>query len=129
LIMSRHEMARNRRPDVLSLVRTEPRSNPSGTPQPESLRLLSSAARARLADPRLERERIELVAGALAAGHQASGALADWLSQALSEYRGSHSVWDLEETTARLRLRLAEFDRVLREHAARLQALLPPDDR
>jgi hypothetical protein len=62
---------------------------------------------------------------AIIAGREAARAFDRWLSQALAEYRGSRTAWDLEATTAELRLELDRFDETLRATADRLTALIP----
>jgi hypothetical protein len=62
---------------------------------------------------------------AIIAGREAARTFNRWLSQALAEYRGSRTAWDLEATTAELRLELDRFDVIMRETADRLTALIP----
>jgi hypothetical protein len=62
---------------------------------------------------------------AIIAGREAARTFNRWLSQALAEYRGSRTAWDLEATTAELRLELERFDVIMRETADRLTALIP----
>ena len=65
-----------------------------------------------------------LIGAVIAAGRDATRILDTWLVQSLTEYRGSHSAWNLEATTTELYRALNRFDGVLREMAARLQALM-----
>jgi hypothetical protein len=62
---------------------------------------------------------------AIIAGREAARAFDRWLSQALAEYRGSRTAWDLEATTTELRRELDQFEEVLRETADRLTVLIP----
>ena len=62
---------------------------------------------------------------AIMAGREAARTLDRWLSQSLAEYRGSRTAWDLTATTADLRLELDQFEKLLRETADRLSALIP----
>jgi hypothetical protein len=87
----------------------------------DSLSTLAAASAARLADPRLELERTVLIATVLDAGREAERAMHAWLSQTLSEYRGSHSAWDLRATSEQLRLALARFEAAVDDTALRLR--------
>jgi hypothetical protein len=89
------------------------------------LSVLAAASSVRLDDPRLEQERVVLIGAVIASGRDAARVLDQWLVQSLTEYRGSHSAWNLESTTAELRRTLTHFDGVLRDMAARLQVLIP----
>jgi len=95
------------------------------TVRPHPLTILGLATSVRLDDPRAEHERVVMLEIAIVVGREATRALDRWMSRALTEYRGSRSAWDLEATTAELRIKLDEFDRVLRETADRLVALIP----
>ena len=88
------------------------------------LSVLAASSSVRLDDPRLEQERVVLIGAVIAAGRDATRMLDTWLVQSLTEYRGSHSAWNLEATTTELYRALNRFDGVLREMAARLQALM-----
>jgi len=96
---------------------------PSSTLHPLFILAISSSAR--LDDPGLEGERVALVEAAIVAGREGAHALARWLSQSLAEYRGSHSAWDLEATSADLRTKLERYEQTLREIAGRLVELIP----
>jgi hypothetical protein len=96
--------------------------------EPHPLSVLAAASSVRLDDPRLEQERVVLIGAVIAAGRDAERVLDTWLKQSLTEYRGSHSTWNLESTTTELRRALAQFDGVLRAMAVRLQALIPGAD-
>ena len=89
------------------------------------LSILALASSIRLDDPRQEHERVVMLEVAIVAGREAGRAFDRWLSQALAEYRGSRTTWDLEATTAELRLELDQFDEILRDTADRLMALIP----
>jgi hypothetical protein len=91
--------------------------------------VLARASSARLADPAQEQERIMLIASALAAGRVASHALDTWLTQLLSEHRGSHSAFDFVTTSDELRAALVHFGQAVQQTAVRLNALIPIDDR
>ena len=110
-----------------------PRPTNAPTPPPlddeppprHPLSILALAASIRLDDPRQEHERVVMLEVAIMAGRDASRALDRWLSQSLAEYRGSRTTWDLTATTADLRLELDRFEKILRETADRLTALIP----
>jgi hypothetical protein len=89
------------------------------------LSILARATSVRLDDPLREHERVVMVEVVNVAGREAARALDRWLSQSLSECRGSRSAWDLEATTAELRIKLDQFEVVLSETAERLMALVP----
>jgi hypothetical protein len=89
------------------------------------LTVLRMASSLRLEDPRREHERVVMIEVAIVAGREAARTLDRWLSQSLAEYRGSRTSWDLEATTAELRLKLARFDHTLHTTAKRLLALVP----
>ena len=93
--------------------------------RPHPLAILALASSIRLDDPREEHERAVMLEIAIMAGRDAARALDRWLSQSLAEYRGSRSTWDLEATTAELRVKLDQFDEILRDTARRLIALIP----
>ena len=95
------------------------------SPPPHPLSVLALASSIRLDDPRLEHERVVMLEVAIVAGREAARAFDRWLSQALAEYRGSRTTWDLEATTAELRLARDRFDETLRETADRLITLIP----
>jgi hypothetical protein len=106
------------------------------TPQPaeqpqhlDALSVLARASSARLADPAQEQERIMLIASALAAGRGASHALHAWLTQLLSEHRGSHSAFDFVTTSDELRAALRHFEQAVQQTAVRLNALIPIEHR
>ena len=103
---------------------TSTRSDDASCP-PHPLSTLALAASIRLDDPRQEQERVVMLGIAIVAGREAARTLDRWLSQALAEYRGSRTAWDLEATTAELRLRLDRFDEILRDTADRLMSLIP----
>jgi hypothetical protein len=92
---------------------------------PHALSILALASSIRLDDPRQERERVVYLEVAIMAGRDAARTLDRWLLQSLAEYRGSRSKWDLEATTAELRVKLDQFDAILRDTADRLIALIP----
>ena len=92
---------------------------------PHPLMILGLATSVRLDDPRREHERVVMLEVALVAGREAARALDRWLSQALTKYRGSRSSWDLEATTTELRMKLDQFEVILRDSAERLIALIP----
>lgn len=103
--------------------------SPSDDLAPHSLSILADASEARLVDPRRELERTVLIAAVLHAGREAERAMHAWLSQTLSEYRGSHSAWDLRATSEQLRLALARFEAVVDDTALRLGRIVPgPSD-
>jgi hypothetical protein len=89
------------------------------------LSVLAIASSTRLDDPRRERERLVLVEVAILAAREMASALERWLSETLAEYRGSHSAWDLEATTAELHVKLDRYEQTFRETADRLVALIP----
>jgi hypothetical protein len=89
------------------------------------LSTLALATSVRLDDPLQEHERVVMVEVAIVAGREAARALDRWLSQSLTECRGSRSAWDLEATTTELRFKLDQFDVILRETADRLIRLIP----
>ena len=93
--------------------------------RPHPLAILALASSIRLDDPRQEHERVVMLEIAIIAGREAGRALDRWLSQSLAEYRGSRTAWDLEATTAELRLKLDQFDEIVRDTADRLIALIP----
>ena len=92
---------------------------------PHPLSIVALASSIRLDDPRNEHERVVMLEVAILAGREAARELDRWLSQTLAEYRGSRTAWDLEATTADLRLKLDQFDEILRDTADRLIALVP----
>lgn len=92
---------------------------------PHPLSTLAIAASIRLDDPRDERERVVILEVAIMAGRDAARALDRWLSQSIAECRGSRTAWDLEATTAELRLKLDQFDQILRDNADSLIKLIP----
>jgi hypothetical protein len=94
-------------------------------PPANPLSILAHAASVRLDDPRDEQERVVAIEVAIIAGRAAAHTLDRWLTQSLAEYRGSQSAWDLEATTAQLRLELDQFNAVLRDMSGRLTALIP----
>ena len=89
------------------------------------LSILALAASIRLEDPRGEHERVVMLEVAIIAGREAARTLDRWLSQSLAEYRGSRTTWDLTATTAELRVELDQFEKILRDTADRLIALIP----
>jgi hypothetical protein len=95
------------------------------SPAPHPLSILALASSIRLDDARQEHERVVLVQVGIMAGREAARVLDRWLSQSLAEYRGSRSRWDLEATTAELRVKLDQFEEILRDNAERLMALIP----
>jgi len=121
---------------AISRGRTGPHSSrstdtPPSTPRDDELlprhplSVLALAAGVRLDDPRQEHERVVMLEVAIIAGREAARTFNRWLSQALAEYRGSRTAWDLEATTTELRLELDRFDAIMRETADRLTALIP----
>jgi hypothetical protein len=94
-------------------------------PSVHPLTVLRVASSLRLEDPRREHERVVMIEVAIVAGREAARTLDRWLSQSLAEYRGSRTSWDLEATTAELRLKLARFDHTLHTTAKRLLTLVP----
>ena len=104
---------------------TPPPIDAVSLPPANSLSILAHAASIRLDDPRDEQERVVAIEVAIIAGRAAAHALDRWLTQSLAEYRGSQSAWDLEATTAELRLELDQFDTVMRDMSGRLTALIP----
>ena len=124
--------------DQLAVFRGHPRQSPPRSQNaPTSTRtgdddvvhhpltILGLAASIRLDDPRQEHERVVMLEVAIVAGREAARALDRWLSQSLTEYRGSRSAWDLTATTGELRLKLDQFELVLSETAERLVTLIP----
>ena len=103
---------------------TSPRLGDESLPR-HPLSILARAASVRLDDPRDEHERVVMLEVAIIAGREAARTLDRWLSQSLAEYRGSRTTWDLTATTAQLRLELDQFEKLLRETAQRLMALIP----
>jgi hypothetical protein len=115
-----------------TVARTGPRASANAPAEggddvtpPDSLAVLAEAASLRLDDPRAEQERIVLVSAALVAGREVARALDAWLLQSLTEYRGSPSAWDLETTSAHLRIALARYEQTLEETSEWLSRLIP----
>jgi hypothetical protein len=91
----------------------------------DSLAIIAIASELRLGDPQLEAKRLHLLRTVLDRGQDASEWIQAWVHQLRSEYRGSLSAWDLEKTSAQLRLALERFDATLDEVATQLHALVP----
>jgi len=126
--MGKERLADIRRQDT-AIPGAESKPDPRPPPDLDLLSLVASVATARLDEPALELERVGLIRIVIAAGREASRGFDVWLSQTLSEYRGSHSVWDLDATTEHFRHTLAEFDQTLRDNADRLRQLAPDHHR
>jgi hypothetical protein len=93
--------------------------------RPHPLSILALASSIRLDDPKLEQERVVMLEVAIVAGRDAAHALDRWLSQSLTEYRGSRSAWDLKATTVEMRMKLRRFEETVRDSADRLVVLAP----
>ena len=121
-----------------------PRAAPPSEPLPDLARPRGSASRAagsqpirdaiavvaiasglRLDDGELEARRVQLVRTALDRSQDASASLQAWVHQLRSEYRGSHTSWDLSETSVQLTLSLVRFDATVAEMATELRSLFP----
>jgi hypothetical protein len=87
----------------------------------EDLNLLGFVAAQRFSDPSDEDERVALISAALDAGRTASRAMQMWVSHSLTEYRGSHSRWDVAATTADLSRALDVFVCAVGNAATRLR--------
>ncbi|MEP7343822.1 MAG: hypothetical protein ABI877_01085 [Gemmatimonadaceae bacterium] len=87
--------------------------------------VLARAIKARHADPMHEHERLLLLGEVLEASRDANRAMHTWISQSLSEYRGSHSAWDLASSSGEFGRVLEQYLGTVRRTAERLRVLSP----
>jgi hypothetical protein len=100
-------------------------STPSDSEAGRALTMLALASSQRLEHPELEAVRMALLENVLITGREALASLQAWLSQCLSEYRGSRTSWDLMDTTGQLRMALARFHATALDSAQLLRTILP----
>lgn len=124
-----HDLNAFRQRETLAAGGASQTSQPQQPQHLDALSVLARASSARLADPAQEQERIMLISSALAAGRGASHALHAWLTQLVSEHRGSHSAFDFVTTSDELRAALRHFEQAVQQTAVRLNALIPIEDR
>jgi hypothetical protein len=91
----------------------------------DAIAVVAIASALRLDDTQLEARRVQLVRTALDRGHETTELMQAWVHQLRSEYRGSHTAWDLGSTSAQLRLALDRFDTTIAEVATHLRDLAP----
>ena len=91
----------------------------------DAIAVVTIASELRLDDARLEAQRLQLLRTALDRGHEASASMHAWVHQLRSEYRGSHTSWDVDKTSAELGVALDRFESTLTEVASRLRSIVP----
>src|SRR5688572_15508132 len=91
----------------------------------DAIAIVAIASELRLDDAQPEARRVQLVRTALDRSHEASESIRAWVHQLRSEYRGSHTAWNLWETSAQLSLALERFDATVAEVATQLRSLFP----
>jgi hypothetical protein len=110
-----------------------PNASQTGAPDASSpemevgraLSTLAAASSQRMEHRELEAVRLALLNNVLITGRDACAALQAWLSQCLSEYRGSRTAWDLQDTTAHLRIALARFHATALDSSQLLRSIMP----
>jgi hypothetical protein len=90
----------------------------------DELAIVALAARTRLPEANLEAQRVHLLAQVLEAGRDASTTLQAWVTQLLSEHRGSLTSWDLSSTGDRMVQALDDFQAVVGASAPALRQLV-----
>ena len=100
-------------------------ADPVVAPFDYGLRIVAIAASSRVANAELERERLAHVENVLSVARAANAALHMWVTQCLSEYRGSRTAWDLPATSELLGEALAQFEASVHESATRLSEVMP----
>lgn len=83
-------------------------------------RIAAAAMSLRLDDPSAEERRLSLVAELLRAQGLLGQAFAAHLRHSLSECRGTHSRWDIQDDAERLWLALEDFESSVRQTAREL---------
>lgn len=95
------------------------------------LRIAAAAMSLRLDDPIAEERRLSLVAELLRAQGSLGQAFAAHLRHSLSECRGTHSRWDVQDDAERLWEAMTHFESSVRQTAGELGKLIraaSPDD-
>ena len=91
----------------------------------DAIAIVAIASGLRPDDAQLEARRVQLLRTAVECSHEANESLQAWVHQLRSEYRGSHTAWNLGETSAQLWLALDQFDTTVEEIATQLRSLFP----